>query len=182
MQTTNVPRQLMLAISLAACLPMATSADNKSTTDTTARSQASSTINPGAATRRQRERELAALKAMVRQSLRAVGDLNLACAGNPPKPRLDLQDPAYQTGLGTMPSQFDIKPDFGGVDNNACHPGGNHLMLAAAHAMLGASTWATSNPDLAAGLRFNSESPDELKTLQRGLANVMSAFKVPAKP
>lgn len=181
MKIPSFPRHLVLAMSAAACLPMAKAADDKPAAAAAARSPAGSTINPGAAARHQREVELAEVKALVKSALMAVSDWHAACPGSPPKPRLTLQDPADTQLLPSLPAHLSLAPSFNPSPGQACIPGSNYLMLSAAHALLGANAWAVSNPEMASGLRFTSESAANLQRMQRGLANVMTAFKAPMK-
>ena len=146
-----------------------------------ARASASSTINPGAAARRQRELEVQRLKTLIRSAVVAVSDQNSACPGGP-RPRLTLNNSVELQALGATPRTLSIQPEFAGPEGWACDPGGQHLLQSAAHALMAASAWAHDNPPLAPQLTIYPSSPDDLKRLQNGLAKVMSAYGLPLKP
>lgn len=182
MKTATAPLHLLLALSLATCLPAATAAGEKASPTATAGSLPAATINSRAAERHQREREARALKALVRQTVTAASDVRAACPGGPRGPRLDLKDPRELPQLGRAYVLHDIRPGVSVSGNLACQPSWNHMFYSAAHALLAANAWAASNPPQAPLLKITPASPDELKRLQRGLANVMAAFDVTAKP
>lgn len=173
-------RPLLWALALAVGLSAATDIAAQTSPDLADKPSVGATINPGAAARRQREQEAAALKAAVRQAVLAVDDVIAACPGGP-KPRA-IHQGLDTNGIGHGQRLVGVGADPFMADNWACEPGWNHLQLSAGHALLAASSWAEKYPQHAPLLKISPASADELKRLQGGMANVLAAFGMPVKP